>query len=281
MHSRAADRKKRDGSRSRRGTSLADYLQNEPCGSARRVPEMNRQSRGTSGIPGRAITVACLALALGCGEQSAPPETIDSVQLKLDFGGGVTLNSVDYSLTGPGNFHQIGMIPVDASDTISTTFNNLPAPPMGTATYDIQVKGTASDNLELCKGETMFTVAPMTNAVVQIMLMCQGRATVSADVNVCPTIDSLSVIPSEVYVGSSMQLTLSARDPDNGPSPLAAAWSATSGTLSNLSTMGATFTCTAAGAFKIGVSVTDGTPAMKCMDSASVNVVCTAPPGGP
>ena len=43
---------------------------------------------------------------------------------------------------------------------------------------------------------------------------------------------------------------------------------------------GATFTCTSVGTFTVSVSVDDGTPAMACVDSASVNVTCTALPGG-
>jgi hypothetical protein len=234
------------------------------------------QRRDTSGIPGRAVLAACLAIAAGCGaETGAGPQTIDTVQLRLSFGGGVTLDNIAYSLSGPGippAHPRIGTLPVGPDDSIMATFQNLTA---GTG-FDVKVQGTASDSTSICKGETMFDVMSGTNAVVTIALTCSGIAAVSADVNVCPTIDSLSANPAEVYVGSSLQLALDAHDPDNGPSPLTAAWSATSGMLSNLSTMGATFTCTAPGTFKIGVSVTDGTPQQKCADSASLNVVCTA-----
>jgi hypothetical protein len=124
----------------------------------------------------------------------------------------------------------------------------------------------------------MFNVASSMNAVVQIALTCSGRANVAADVNVCPSVDSLSVAPAEVYVGCSVQLVAAAHDPDTGPAPLSAAWAATSGTLSNLSTTGATFTCTTAGTFKVGVTISDGTPNAKCADSAQVTVVCTPAP---
>jgi hypothetical protein len=238
---------------------------------------MSKLERHTSGIPGPTIIIpclaACLALAAGCGTEGAPG-TIDTVQLKLDFGGGVTLDNVDYVLTGPAMFRRTGTLAVADQPTISATFQNLPA---GTG-YDVKVQGTATDDLSFCKGEAMFDVATMMNAVVQITLTCSGRASVSADVNVCPTLDSFSVVPSEVYVGGSMQLTAVSHDPDNGPMPLTASWSATSGTLTNLSTTGATFTCTAPGTFRVGVTINDGTPAQKCTDSASVNVVCTPAP---
>jgi hypothetical protein len=242
--------------------------------------EMIRQTHGeTSGIPLRALLLTSLVTltlaATSCGAQQdvAPPQSVDSVVVQLDFGGGVMLNSVDYVLTGPGMFKRTGTLNVDAQDTISATFSGLPA-----GNFDVKVQGTATDDLSFCKGETMFTLASPMNAMVQIALQCSGRASVTADVHVCPTIDNLSVVPSEVYVGSSMQLTLQAHDPDNGPSPLTAAWSATSGNLSNLSVNGATFTCTAPGTFQVGVTVSDGTPAAKCPDTASVTVVCTPPP---
>jgi hypothetical protein len=225
----------------------------------------------------RALLVGCLlavASAAGCVSDAAPSSSVDTVQLKLDFGGGVTLTSVDFILTGPGAFKRTGTLSVADQPTITATFQNLPVG-MG---YVINVKGTASDDLNACIGQATFDVAASMNAVVQIALTCSGRATLTADVDTCPTIDSLSVIPAEVYVGDSVQLTSTAHDPDNGPSPLTATWAATSGTLTNLSTMGATFTCSAAGTFKISLSVSDGTPNPKCADNASVTVVCTPPP---
>lgn len=208
----------------------------------------------------------------GCGENAHGD--VDSVQLRLSFGGGVALSSVDYVLTGPSSFRRVGTLAVGDQDTIAATFNNLP---VGQG-YDVVVKGTASDDASVCKGEAMFNVASSMNAVVQIALMCSGRANVATDINVCPTVDSLSVTPAEVYVGSSVQVVAAAHDADNGPAPLSATWQATSGTLSALSTMGATFTCTTAGTFKVGVTVSDGTPNAKCADSAQVTVVCTPAP---
>jgi hypothetical protein len=235
---------------------------------------MIRHPREPSGIPGRAALAACLFLAACGGERDAAPGDVDTVRLNLDFGGGVSLTSVDYVLTGPASFRRTGTLAVGDQPSISATFQNLPAG-MG---YDVVVKGTASDDLNLCKGEAIFDVASSMNAVVQIALACSGRATLSADVNVCPTIDSLSVVPAEVYVGGSMQLSAVSHDPDNGPAPLAASWATTSGTLANLSTTGATFTCTAPGTFTIGLTISDGTANPKCADTASVTVICTPPP---
>jgi len=239
---------------------------------------MNGQERVTSGIPERAILAACLALVVGCGaERGIGSDSVDSVRLQLDFGGGVTLTSINYDLTGPNNFpERMGTLAVGSSDTITGNFGTPPLPAgMG---YDVKVQGLASDGVSTCTGEVVFNMPrPM---VLQIPLKCSGIASVSATTAVCPTIDSLSVSPSEVYVGSSMQLALAAHDPDNAPAALTATWTAPSGTLTSTSTTGATFTCTAPGPVVVSVSVDDGTPNMQCADSASVNVVCTPLPGG-
>jgi hypothetical protein len=217
--------------------------------------------------------VAALA-STGCANGAGvdQPETVDTIRLELAFGGGVTLTSVDYVLTGPGAFRRADTFPVGADDTIMGTFQNLAA-----GAYLIKVVGTASDDASICKGEVMFNVASMMNTVVQIPLMCSGRAAVTADFNNCPFIDSLSATPAEVFVGSSIQLAMEAHDPDNMPLALVATWATSSGTLTGMSTAGATFTCTVPGTFLVQVKVTDGTPGTKCPDTASVSVVCTAP----
>jgi len=229
-------------------------------------------SVGRAGLA--AMVGAAMAAALGCAGDPQPPDTIDTVRFKLDFGGGVMLTSVDYVLTGPASFRRIGTLGVGDQASITATFSNLPA---GQG-YDIAVKGTASDDSSFCKGEVTFSVAPMMDAVVTIPLMCSGLAAVTADINNCPTIDSLSVTPAEVQVGSSLDIVAEAHDPDNGPAPLSATWATTSGTLSNLSTTGATFTCTTAGTFTVSLRVSDGTPGTKCADTASVTVICSIPP---
>jgi hypothetical protein len=233
----------------------------------RQFPELRRRLL--------ALTLAAAAGGLGAGCASEPgPPPLDTLRLNLDFGGGVTLTSVDYIMKGPANFSQVGTLSVADQPNITATFQNLP-PGMN---YTISVRGTASDNLNQCKGDATFNVVANMDTVVQIALTCSGRGIVTADVDICPIIDSLSAVPAEVYVGASLQLGLTAHDPDNGPGPLTATWQTTSGTLSNLSTTGATFTCTDPGTFTIGAKVSDGSPVAKCADTATVTVVCTPVP---
>jgi hypothetical protein len=222
-----------------------------------------------------ALLVLATAASAGVACTSSEPgvETVDEVKVKLDFGGGVTLNNVDYILKGPGPFQQIGTLPVGATDTVTTTFQNLPV-----GNYNIKVKGSASDDMSRCEGESTFQVAPssMMMATVNIPLVCSGIAGFSVTLASCPSLDSIAAVPAEVYVGSSLSLLLQAHDSDGLPGPLTATWATSSGVLTNLSIQGATFTCTAPGTFTINVRVSDGMPNNRCADTGSVVVVCTA-----
>lgn len=219
-----------------------------------------------------AVALAGAAVSACSGADQAP--ATDTVRLRLDFGSGVMLSSVDYQLTGPGGFRQIGALSVGDQPSVTATFQNLP-PGQG---YDIQVRGTANDNASGCKGELMFNVAASMTAMLQIPLTCTGLAAVSTVLDVCPVIDSFSAIPSEVYVGSSIQVTALVHDGDNGPMPLSATWQTNGGALSNLSTTGATFTCTAPGTFTVGLRISDGVSADNCPDKATLTLVCTPAP---
>jgi hypothetical protein len=235
---------------------------------------MKQDQCGKTGFPALKLVAACLAIVLGCGGQTTLPETIDTVRLDLNFGTrGVTLSVVGYTLTGPNSYQSTGTLAVGTADTISATFQNLPA---GNG-YDVKVAGNATDGTDSCAGEAMFNVQPSMNAVVTIQLVCTGLANVAANVTLCPIIDGLSVLPSAVYVGDSTTFVLAAHD-NNGTARLKATWSANSGTLTNTSTTGATFTCTQPGSVQVGVTVTDGSADPTCQDSLSMTVTCTPTP---
>jgi hypothetical protein len=232
-----------------------------------------RRSRRRAVLAGSWLWAMAAAMGSGCGNDGPPPAN-DVVRFELDFGNGVTLSSVDYIMTGPAGFRRIGTLAVGDQPSIAATFQNLP---VGNG-YDITVKGTASDDSNTCKGEVMFNVAASMTATIQIPLICTGQAAVAAVVNVCPVIDSLAAIPSEVYVGNAIVITSVVHDADNGPSPLSATWQTNGGALSNLSTTGATFTCTAPGSFTVGLRISDGDTMNRCPDTAMITLVCTPVP---
>jgi hypothetical protein len=217
------------------------------------------------------VLFSCLIVALGagpsgCGEHPGEPIS-NTVTFKLDFGGGVMLTSVEYRMMGPNNFRRTGSLVVGDQPIVTATFQNLP-PGQG---YNIQVRGTASDNVTMCKGELTFDVTASMTAMLQIPLTCEGLAGITAVIDSCPVIDGLSAIPSEVRVGATIDVTADVRDADN--EPLSPTWQTNGGALSNLSTTGATFTCTDAGTFMVGLRISDG----KCNDSSMIRLLCTTP----
>jgi hypothetical protein len=227
-----------------------------------------RRARAASMLCWAAVTAG--AVVSGCANDAGDAGT-RTVRLNLDFGSGVTLSSVDYVLTRANSgFSRTGSLVVGDQAIVTATFQNLP-PGKG---YTIAVTGTASDGASTCQGEVMFDVTTNMNAAsittLQIPLTCTGLAAVSATVNICPIVDGLSALPLQVTVGGSITLVAAAHDPDGAPGPLAASWTADGGTLSNLSTTGATFTCTAPGTFNVGVTITDGA----CSDTSTLAVVC-------
>ncbi len=216
-------------------------------------------------------TSAVLFLLCLAAPACADSEVTNTVRFDIDFGGGVSLTSVNYEITGPNSFRRVGSLTVGAQPTVTATFQNLPT---GRG-YNILVNGTATDDASTCTGALMFNVTASMTVTLTIPLTCSGLAAITGVINLCPVIDGLSAIPSEANVGGAIDLTAAVRDGDNGPSPLAATWTARGGTLANASTAGATFTCTQPGSFSVGLSISDGDATPRCAATSTVTVVCT------
>lgn len=229
------------------------------------------RKRGTN-----AVSILCgLAVAVGAGAFGCSNDAAtNTVRFELDFGSGVTLSSVDYVLTGPtAGFRRTGSLPVGDQPIVTATFQNLP-PGQG---YNMQVRGTASDDASGCRGEVTFNVTPSMTTMLQIPLTCTGLVAITTTFNSCPVIDGLSANPAEVGVGGSIELTVEAHDDDGGPNPLSVHWRATGGALSNQSTTGATFTCTSPGIFTVGVRISDGDQTTLCPETSTLMLACGDP----
>ena len=223
----------------------------------------------------KAVSILCslaagFAGSVGCSNDADRPVS-NTVRFELDLGGGVTLTSIDYRLTGPNGFRRNGSLPVGNDPIVTATFQNLP-PGQG---YNIEVRGDASDEETRCEGALSFNVAASMTATLQIPLTCRGHVTIIGAVNLCPVTDSLSAIPAEVGVGGSIDIAVQAHDDDNGPQPLSATWTTTGGALSSSSTSGATFTCTQPGMFSVGVKISDGDTTNRCTHNGMLILVCT------
>jgi hypothetical protein len=224
--------------------------------------------------------IAASALAGGvvfnaCSPAGNRGDEIGEVAVALTGAGGVTINTVGYSITGPSSFMKSGSIDVSASSTISSTIGGLPA---GSG-FMITLSATSTDGNDTCSGSATFTVTAHQTTPVTVPVECHegaktGSILATGVINVCPLIDGVTATPTEVSVGGSVALVAAAHDTDGAPSPLSYVWSASSGVFTDTGSAATRFTCTAPGTVTIGLAVSDGDVA--CNDTAQVTVTCTA-----
>jgi hypothetical protein len=198
--------------------------------------------------------------------------------LALQLQPGITINTVTYSITGPGTFTKTGSIDVSNSTTISTVIGAIPAGTGGSIT----LSATTADGATQCGGSASFNVTAHATTAVTVHLTCHeaprtGSVLVNGSLNVCPAIDGVSASPAEVLVGGSVSLGVTAHDTDSAPSPLTYHWTASSGALSDPSSQNPRFTCTGAGTATLTVTASDGDSAPNCADTSTVTVECSAP----
>jgi len=196
---------------------------------------------------------------------------VGSIGLALQTGG-VTLNSVSYTIVGPG-FTKSGTINVANSTVISTVIGGIPA---GNG-FSITLNASDAGNSGIvCTGSASFNVTAGATTSTQVKLQCKtppktGGVLVNGTVNICPVIDSLSIAPAETTVGNAVGLSASGSDADKLPSALSYAWTATSGTIAGAGSANASLTCTTVGPVTVTLTVTDG----DCTDTLSQTVTCS------
>ncbi|HTB60141.1 MAG TPA: alkaline phosphatase family protein [Polyangia bacterium] len=213
-----------------------------------------------------------------CGAERSTSTTnnagLGSVDIAL-VQGGVTLTTVNYSISGPNSFSKTGTINVASSNTISAIIGGLPA---GNG-FTISLTATGTDGSN-CGGSAPFNVTAGAVTAVSVVLDCHqpantGSVSVNGTVNVCPNLQGISASPAEVAVGSSLSLSATAVDPDNGPSPLSYSWTTSSGTLTGANTASPSLECLTTGPATVSVTVSDGDPLASCAAQGSVQVTCS------
>lgn len=237
----------------------------------------------------QAVSLIALALASACGtmacSSSSPTtaaghtgdETTGSIGARLQIGGSITINTATYVITGPNGFTVTGPVDVSHSSGLSFTVGGLPA---GSG-YSLVLSATGTDGVTTCAGSATFSIAAAATTNVTVHLDCHqpantGAVQVNGATNVCPSIDGISATPNQVNVGSSLSIASAAHDPDNGPSALSFAWTATSGTFSSAAAASTSFTCTTAGSVTLTLTVSDGDSTPGCAAVSTTTVTCTA-----
>jgi hypothetical protein len=196
--------------------------------------------------------------------------------LELTLGTGEQIDTVSYTITGPGGFTQTGTLNVSNSTILTAVLGGLPA---GTG-YVITLTATASDGgAANCVGTATFNVVANTTTTVPVTLRCtrprnKGSVLINGTFNECPSIDTYGSLPAKAGEGGMIVLNSSASDGDNGPQPLTYQWTTTSGILSGATTPNATLTCTTAGMPTVTLTVSDGDPDPLCADKVSLTVIC-------
>ena len=230
------------------------------------------------------LSAGAYAAATGCSGSSPAESSPTSAENGDQTGtiglalqtGGITINSFSYVIKGPGGYAKTGTINVSQSTTIAALIGGIPA----ASGFTITLTGTATDGTTQCLGSATFNVTAGATSTVNVNVDCHqaqttGSVLVNGNINVCPSIQGVSASPSTVLAGSTVALSGSAVDPDNGPSPLTYKWTATSGTFSSATAQNPTFTCTAAGQATITLTVSDGDPSAACAATQSVTVTCS------
>jgi len=223
-----------------------------------------------------ALILAGAAIALaGCGTSHEDHDS-GSIGVALQIAPGVVLNSVSYTITGPGSYLRTGTVNVSGSTVVATTIGGLP---VGTG-YDITLTATSTDGGTHCMGSATFSVGAGVTTSVSIGLVCHQGATtgsvlINGTINVCAVIDGLSANPAEAQVGGTIALSGLAHDSDAAPAALTYHWTASSGTLSDASVANPSLKCTAAGTATLTLTVSDG----DCGDAQAVTVTCSGATG--
>ena len=226
------------------------------------------------------LSVGLSVFGCSAADPSAPaPESsegVGSIGLALQTGG-VTLNSVSYTIVGPG-FTRSGTINVEKSTQISALIGGIPA---GNG-YSITLSASDAGNSgTFCTGSATFNVMAGATSTAQVRLQCKtpaktGSVMVNGVVNICPVIDSLSIAPAETTVGNAVGLSASGSDADHVPSALSYSWTSSSGVLTGASSATASLTCTAVGPVTVTLTVGDG----DCTDTLSQTVTCSPAASG-
>ena len=254
-------------------------------------------------IIGKALLLA-LAVTAGtaaCSQKDskssqASSESSGTVGLQLQVGPGVTLSSLDWTISNPAllTADRKGSVDVSHSQAVRFVVGGLP----GGSGYTIALSGKTDGPAPLtCVGSATFAVTAGSTSPVAVNLLCSGgnadgggngSVSVNGTVTVAPTcaaVTSLSASASEVDVGYALTLTAAGIDAKGSGAGVGFAWAVTggtgTGTFGSATSATTSFQCTKAGPVKVTVtaSVADGGSCAN--NTASVDLQCDDAPGAP
>lgn len=209
------------------------------------------------------------------GEEASSAGPVGKLGLALEVAPDVVLTAIDYEITGVG-FTLTGTLQVPgSSSTFSAVIANIPVGVGHQLRLSSRAEGDAGIS---CGGSAEFGVVQGQTTQVNVTLLCDapdnsGATSVNGSFNVCPLVSSSSATPVVQQVGGTIQLGLTARDTDHGPSALSYAWSSASGSFAAANGATPIFTCAQPGPALIQYTVTDG----NCSKTGTLSATCTLP----
>lgn len=204
-------------------------------------------------------------------DQSDPgAQNLGSVGLALTLSATATVAVVNYSITGNGITPRTG--PIDVSDPAATPSVQVGGVPAGTG-YLITMTALSTDGQTTCNGSGMVDVIANQLNLITIIMQCRATGTtgvinVGGGFNNCPMITSYTGGPATVSVGGSVNVSVSATDPDGDA--LMFGWTAPSGKFGDTGAPVTTFTCTASGLVTLTMTITDG----QCPSTITLPISC-------
>ncbi|HEY2405174.1 MAG TPA: hypothetical protein VGI10_04185 [Polyangiaceae bacterium] len=220
-------------------------------------------------------TVALSACSSGQDTRSPSVKTDEhsgQIGMDLTIGGGVTLASVHYKVTGNGITPIEGDIPVDASGATASLLLRLPA---GTG-YSVSFTATDVTGKTSCTGTASFDVTAGATNGVTVPLVCgtvttRGNERFDSTFNTCPEITQLAVAPLAIDAPGKINVSAGATDVDGNT--LTYAWTATGGSFDAPTAQVTKYNCSAAGPQTLTISVSDG---QGCVSAVTADVLCTS-----
>ncbi|MEM9729908.1 MAG: esterase-like activity of phytase family protein, partial [Myxococcota bacterium] len=225
------------------------------------------------------ICACALALSVAsCATTSEQPtSSTGSLSLDLEIGDGVTIDSVDWEITGGNMDPMTGMIDVSApGSTASVEVFGLP--PTDGPDYTIMLSATSTDGETTCKGSAEFGVEAGEATDVMVMLNCRrpnrlGAVRAIGKFNICAELAKVVVSPLQTSVGSTIDLVSAGIDVEGDD--IAYRWTGTGGSFADPDAASTTFTCEEEGSQSVTIEVSDD-GFDYCVGTWTVPVTCGA-----
>ena len=238
-----------------------------------------------------ALTALSAAVGLGaCSKSGEPTNDVGGLKVALAVQGGYTVNSVSYTVNASPGGAVVKSGTIDVSGAGANISFALELPPgtdtitlTATSTTGVTFTGT-SPAFTVVSGQTVGVSVTLTNTVADA-----GTAPGQVDVNGTivpgdhpPQIAFVVVSPLQIAVGGTINVSVTATDPDVGD-VLSYAWTATpDGAFASATSDTTTFSSSTVGTKTLKITVSDNhaPTALTASVSVAVNVISVAGTGG-